>query len=56
MNLTGTKFGCGIGQCGARPAHMQNQALRLFWKKTGFYTYYTQSILCLEGKSICYVI
>ena len=27
-NLTGTKFGCGIGQCGACPVHLNGVALR----------------------------
>ena len=28
LNLKGTKFGCGIGQCGACTVHIEGQALR----------------------------
>jgi isoquinoline 1-oxidoreductase subunit alpha len=28
LNMTGTKFGCGIGQCGACTVHLEGKAIR----------------------------
>jgi isoquinoline 1-oxidoreductase alpha subunit len=28
LGLTGTKFGCGIAQCGACPVHLDREAMR----------------------------
>lgn len=28
LNLTGTKFGCGVAQCGACTVHLDNEAIR----------------------------
>ena len=28
LKLLGTKFGCGIGQCGARTVHVEGKAMR----------------------------
>lgn len=28
LNMTGTKFGCGVGQCGACTVHLENKAIR----------------------------
>src|SRR5437867_2203355 len=49
LGLTGTKFGCGIAQCGACTVHLGNQAVRscvLPVSAVG-----TQSITTIEGLS-----
>ncbi len=47
LNLTGTKFGCGVGQCGACTVHLDGQATRACqWavKDVG-----TRAITTIEG-------
>ena len=49
LNLTGTKFGCGVGQCGACTVHLDGQATRSCqWivKDVG-----TRKITTIEGLS-----
>ena len=49
LNLTGTKFGCGVGQCGACTEHLDGQATRSCqWivKDVG-----TRAITTIEGLS-----
>lgn len=49
LNLTGTKFGCGVGQCGACTVHLDGEAARSCqWvvKDVG-----TRAITTIEGLS-----
>lgn len=47
MQLTGTKFGCGIGQCGACTIHVEGQARRAC--VTPVVSVKGQSITTIEG-------
>lgn len=47
LNLVGTKFGCGIGQCGACTIHLDGQAVRSCLLPISSIT--TQKITTIEG-------
>lgn len=47
LNLVGTKFGCGIGQCGACTIHLDGQAVRSCLLPVSTIT--TQQITTIEG-------
>lgn len=47
IGLTGTKFGCGIGQCGACTVHVNGEATRACITPTGAVA--GQSVTTIEG-------
>ncbi len=47
IGLTGTKFGCGIGQCGACTAHVDGKAVRSCVTRVG--TVADRGITTIEG-------
>jgi aerobic-type carbon monoxide dehydrogenase small subunit (CoxS/CutS family) len=49
LGLTGTKFGCGIGQCGACTVHLDGQAVRSC--QTPLSTVAGKSVTTIEGLS-----
>src|SRR4029077_5622567 len=49
LHLTGTKYGCGIGQCGACTVHLNGQPVRACL--TPISAVGTQAITTLEGLS-----
>ena len=49
LGLTGTKFGCGIGQCGACTVHVRGRAVRSCQTQVG--TVGDAAITTLEGLS-----
>ena len=49
LNLKGTKFGCGIGQCGACTVHLRGRAVRAC--STPVSTVGTGAITTIEGLS-----
>jgi isoquinoline 1-oxidoreductase subunit alpha len=49
LNLKGTKFGCGIGQCGACTVHIRGKAVRSC--QTQVQTAADQAVTTLEGLS-----
>jgi isoquinoline 1-oxidoreductase alpha subunit len=49
IGLTGTKFGCGIGQCGACTAHADGNAVRSCVTRVG--TVADRGIVTIEGIS-----
>ncbi len=49
IGLTGTKFGCGIGQCGACTVHVDGQAVRSCLTPTGAVA--GRSVTTIEGLS-----
>jgi isoquinoline 1-oxidoreductase alpha subunit len=49
MNLRGTKYGCGIGQCGACTVHLGNRAVRSC--QTLVSTVNDQKVTTIEGLS-----
>jgi isoquinoline 1-oxidoreductase alpha subunit len=49
LGMTGTKFGCGIGQCGACTVHVNGKALRSCSTKMSEVT--AKSVTTIEGLS-----
>jgi isoquinoline 1-oxidoreductase alpha subunit len=49
LNLKGTKFGCGIGQCGACTVHMRGRAVRACQTTTAMAA--SAAITTIEGLS-----
>jgi isoquinoline 1-oxidoreductase subunit alpha len=49
VNLTGTKYGCGIGQCGACTVHLDGRAARSCLTPVG--TVGTRAVTTIEGLS-----
>jgi isoquinoline 1-oxidoreductase alpha subunit len=49
LNLTGTKYGCGIGQCGACTVHVENAPVRACLTAVG--TLAGKAITTIEGLS-----
>jgi isoquinoline 1-oxidoreductase alpha subunit len=49
MNLSGTKFGCGIGQCGACTVHLNGKAVRSCLTQVSAAA--NQPIMTIEGLS-----
>ena len=47
LQLTGTKFGCGIGQCGACTVHLDGKAIRAC--QTPISTIGKQAVTTIEG-------
>ena len=49
LGLTGTKFGCGLGQCGACTVHVDGQAVRAC--QTAMRTVQNKRVVTIEGLS-----
>jgi isoquinoline 1-oxidoreductase subunit alpha len=49
MNMTGTKYGCGIGMCGACTVHLDGQAVRSCQTPVG--TVGGRKVVTIEGLS-----
>ena len=50
LGLTGTKYGCGMAQCGACTVHLNGEAIRSCVKRVGDVA--GQSITSIEGLSL----